>query len=100
MRARLAAMRFDWSRASLSMDLPVFLYFHTTGLKFLFRQGRCLGELSIWLQICRLQTTKIEPYGLLFCLDLVKVDHQGLLLVICIHYPIISNPLAVRPTTS
>ena len=51
MRAGPAALRFNWSRAGVSMDLPVFVYFHTkTGLKFILRQGSCLGQLSIWFQ--------------------------------------------------
>ena len=29
MRAGLAALRFDWLRAGLIMDLPVFVYSHT-----------------------------------------------------------------------
>ena len=39
------------------------------------------------LQVCQLQTTKMEPYRFLFCLDLSmsrSVDHQGLLIIICI----------------
>ena len=83
MRAGPAALQFGWSRAGLSMDLPVFVYSHTkTGLKFLLGQGRCLGQLSIWFTGYQLHTTKIEPYGFLFCLDLSlsrSVDHQGLL---------------------
>ena len=36
MRAEPAALRFDWSRVSFSMDLPVFVYSHMkSGLKFL-----------------------------------------------------------------
>ena len=35
MRAGPAFLQFDWSKAGLSMDLPVFVYFHTkTGFKF------------------------------------------------------------------
>ena len=35
MRARSAFLQFDWSKAGLSMDLPVFVYSHTkTGFKF------------------------------------------------------------------
>ena len=35
MRAGLALLQFDWSKAGLSMDLPVFVYSHTkTGFKF------------------------------------------------------------------
>ena len=39
--------------------------------------------------------------GFLFCLDLSlsrSIDHHGLLIVICICYLVVSNPLAVRPT--
>ena len=42
MRARPTSLQFDWSKASLIMDLPVFVYSHTkTNLNFLLRQGRC-----------------------------------------------------------
>ena len=86
------------------MDLPVFVYSHTkNGLKFLLRQGRCLGQLSIWFTGCQLQTTKIEPYRFLFCLGLSlsrSVSHQGLLIIICIRYLVVSSPLAIRSTTS
>ena len=35
MRAGQAFLQFDWSKAGLSMDLPVFVYSHTkTGFKF------------------------------------------------------------------
>ena len=41
MRAGPAFLQFDWSKAGLSMDLPVFVYSHTeTSLKFLSRQER------------------------------------------------------------
>ena len=40
MRAGPAFLQFDWSKAGLSMDLPVFVYSHTkTGFKF-FQDGR------------------------------------------------------------
>ena len=42
MRAGPASLQFDWLKAGLSMDLPVFLYSHTkTSLSFLSRHGRC-----------------------------------------------------------
>ena len=41
MRARPAFLNSNWSKAGLSMDLPVFVYSHTkTSFKFLSRQGR------------------------------------------------------------
>ena len=62
MRAGPAALRFDWSRVGLDMDLPVFVYSHMkSGLKFLSRQGACSGQLSRQLEIFQFQTTQIEP---------------------------------------
>ena len=41
MRAGPAFLQFDWSKASLSMDLPVFVYSHTkTSFRFLSRQRK------------------------------------------------------------
>ena len=41
MRAGPAFLQFDLSKAGLSMDLPVFVYFHMkTSFKFLSRHGR------------------------------------------------------------
>ena len=52
MRVGPAFLQFDWSKAGLSMDLPVFLYSHKkTNFKFLSRQGRYIGQLFMWLQI-------------------------------------------------
>ena len=74
MRAGPAVLGFDWSRAGLSMDLSVFVYSHTkTGLKFLLRQERCLYQFSIWLQVCQLQTTKMEPTRVLVLSGLESV---------------------------
>ena len=40
MRVGPAFLQFDWSKASLSMNLPVFVYSHTkTSFKSLSRQG-------------------------------------------------------------
>ena len=54
-----------------------------------------MGQLSIWLQIFELQTTQEKPYRLLFCLELSlfrSTDQQDVLIIICIHYLIVSNP--------
>ena len=41
MRAGPAFLQFDWSKAGLSMDLPVFVYSHTkTSFRFLSRQRK------------------------------------------------------------
>ena len=69
-------LQFDWLRAGLSMDLPSFIHSHTkTGLKCLLKQERCLCWLLIWLQVCQLQTTKIQAYRVLVLsgLESVKV---------------------------
>ena len=75
MRAGPAFLQFDWSKAGLSMDLPVFVYSHTkTSFRFL-----------MWLQIFYFKQRRGNLTGLLFCLDFV---YQGLLItkiVICIH---------------
>ena len=94
------------------MDLPVFLYFHAkTGLiqrhtktdSFIVsRQERIFGQLSIWLQDLNSDLSLKSSIGFLFCLDLSlsrSTDHQGLLIVICICYLIVSSPYTVRPTT-
>ena len=55
-------LAIDWSRASFSMDLPVFLYFYTkTSFKFLSRQGRYRAAFHVVGDLL-LQTTQIEPY--------------------------------------
>ena len=51
MRARPAFFQFDWSKAGLSMDLPVFVYSHTkTGFTF-FQDREDFGSFSMWLEI-------------------------------------------------
>ena len=99
MRAGPAFLQFDWSKGSLSMDLPVFVYSHMkTSFRFLSRQ-RKYRKLFMWLQIFYFKQGKGNLTGLLFCLDFVC---QGLLItkiVICIHYLIVSSPHAVRPAT-
>ena len=62
MRAGLAFLQFDWSKAGLSMDLPVFVYSHTkTGFKF-FQYREDIGSFFYVLRDLRLQTTQREPH--------------------------------------
>ena len=85
------------------MDLPVFIYSDKrSGLNFLSRQIRCLGQLSMWLQISQLNTTQIEPYRALVWsgIELSRsTDHQELQIDIWVHYLVVSGTHAVRPTT-
>ena len=70
MRVEPAFLQFDWLRAGLSMDLPVFVYSRTkTSFKFLSRQED-IGKLSMWLQIFYFKPGGENLTGLLFCLDL------------------------------
>ena len=51
MRAGPTFSQFDWSKAGLSMDLPVFVYSHTkTGFKF-FQYREDIGSLFMCLEI-------------------------------------------------
>ena len=62
MRAGPAFLQFDWLKAGLSMDLPVFVYSHTkTSFKFLSRQGR-YREACYMVTDLLLQATQREPY--------------------------------------
>ena len=62
MRVGPAFLQFDWLKAGLRMDLPVFVYFHMeTSFKFLSRQEDT-WKLFMWLQIFLLQATQREPY--------------------------------------
>ena len=71
MRARPAFLQFDWSKAGLSMDLPVFVYSHTkTSFKFLFRQGAYRATFNVQLEIFYFKPRRENLTGLLFCLDL------------------------------
>ena len=61
MRAGPAFLQFDWSKAGLSMDLPVFVYSHAkTGFKFLSRQGRYRAAFYVVKDLLLL-TTQREP---------------------------------------
>ena len=63
MRAGPAFLQFDWSKAGLSMDLPVFVYSHTkTGFKF-FQYREDIGSFFMCFnRDLRLQTTEREPH--------------------------------------
>ena len=73
MRAGPAFLQFDWLKAGLSMDLPVFVYSHTkTGFKF-FQDREDIGSFFMCLELC-LETFDFKPHrknltGLLFCPD-------------------------------
>ena len=70
MRAGLAFLQFDWSKAGLSIDLPVclsidlpvFVYSHTkTSFKFLLIQGRYREAFYVVTDLL-LQATQREPF--------------------------------------
>ena len=62
MRAGPAFLQFDWWKAGLSMDLPVFVYSHMkNSFKFLSRKGR-YREAFYVLTDLSLQATQREPY--------------------------------------
>ena len=98
MRAGPAFLQFNGSKASLSMDLPVFVYSYTkTSFKFLSRQRRYRAAF-MWLQIFYFKPRRKNLTGLFFCLDLSlprSTDHRDRNL----HYLIVSSPYEVRPTT-
>ena len=99
MGAGPAFLQFDWSKAGLCMDLPVFVYSHTkTNFRFLSRQ-RKKGEAFYLVTDLLLQATQREPYRALVLSGLRlsrSTDHQDRNLH---HYLIVSSPHAVRPTT-
>ena len=70
MRAGPAFLQFDWSKAGLSMELPVFVYSHTkNSFKFLLRQGTYRAAFNVWLEIFYFKPCRENLTGLLFCLD-------------------------------
>ena len=79
MRAGPAFLQFDWSKAGLSMDLPVFVYSHTkTSFRFLSRQ-RKYREAFYMVTDLLLQATQREPYKALVLSRLRlsrSTDHQ------------------------
>ena len=69
MRAGLAFLQFDWSKAGLSMDLPVFVYSHTKpGFKF-FQYREDIASFFTCLEIFAFKPRRENLTGLLFCLD-------------------------------
>ena len=99
MRAGLAFLQFDWSKAGLSMDFPIFVYSHTkTSFKFLSRQGRSSEAFYVVTDLL-LQATQRESYRALVLSrpSLSRsTDHGDRNLL---PYLISSSPHAVRPTT-
>ena len=77
MRAGPAFLQFDWSKAGLSMDLPVFVYSHTkTGFKF-FQYREDIGSFFMCLEIFDFKPRRENLTGLLFCLSLSRsTDHR------------------------
>ena len=62
MRVGPAFLQFDWSKAGLSMDLPVFVYSHTkTSFKFLSRQRKYREAFHVATDLL-LQAMQREPY--------------------------------------
>ena len=69
MRAGPAFLQFDWSKAGLSMDLPVFVYSHTkTGFKF-FQYREDIGSFLCAWRSSTSNHAERTLTGLLFCLD-------------------------------
>ena len=79
MRAGPAFLQFDWSKASLSMDLPVFVYSHTkTSFRFPSRQRKYRDVFYVVTDLL-LQATQREPYRALVLSRLRlsrSTDHQ------------------------
>ena len=99
MRAGLAFLQFDWSKAGLSMDLPVFVYSYTkTSFKLLSRQGK-YGEAFYVVTDLLVEATQREPYrALVLCRPSLSksADHRDHNLHSLSHR---SSPHAVRPAT-
>ena len=79
MRAGPAFLQFDWSKASLSMDLPVFVCSYTkTRFRFLSRQRKYREAFYVVTDLL-LQATQREPYRALVLSRLRlsrSTDHQ------------------------
>ena len=89
--AGLAFLQFDWSKANLSMDLPVFVYSNTKiSFKFLSRES----FLCAYRSFTSSNTERTLQGSCFVCQGLLIIE-----IVICIHYLIGSSPHAVRPTT-
>ena len=79
MRAKPAFLQFDWSKAGLSMDLPVFVYSHTkASFRFLSRQRKYREAFYVVTDLL-LQAVQREPYRALVLSRLRlsrSTDHQ------------------------
>ena len=63
MRARPTFLEFDWSKAGLSMDLPVFVYSHTkTSFKLLSRHRRYREAFYVVTDLLLQATQRELPY--------------------------------------
>ena len=64
----------------IKIVICIFLSLFSGLIELGLRQGRCLGQLSVWLQIFQLQTTRKNRTGLFFCPQLSlsrSTDHQN-----------------------
>ena len=79
MKAGPAFLQFDWLKAGLSMDLPVFVYSHTkTSFRFLSRQRKYIEAFYAVTDLL-LQAMQREPYRAFFLSRLRlsrSTDHQ------------------------
>ena len=79
MRAGLAFLQFDWSKANLSMDFQVFVYSYTKTSFRCFSRQRKYREAFYVVTDLLLQATQREPYRALvlsrLCLSR-STDHQ------------------------
>ena len=72
MRAGPTFLQFDWLKAGLSIEMPVFVYSHTkTGFKF-FQYREDIGSLFMCLEIFDFKPCRENLTRLLLCLDLSK----------------------------
>ena len=85
MRAGPAFLQFDWSKAGLSIDLPVFVSCQSSYLPIrtlasnFFQDGEDIGQLFMWLQVFYFKPRRENLTGPLFCLDLSlsrSTDHR------------------------
>ena len=66
MRAGPAFLQFDWSKAGLSMDLPVLVYSHTkTSLTQFFQDREDVEQLFMGLKIFNFKPRRKNITGLL-----------------------------------
>ena len=79
MRGGPAFLQFDWSKASLSMDLLVFVFSHTKTSFNSSRHRTHRAAFYVRLEIFHFKPSRENLAGLLFCLDLSlsrSTDHR------------------------